>query len=345
MFSLPLRDDARLSELEVWHAEEFAAHMDRAREHIRPWVGPAFVTGDVAGARATLQRYAERRAHDGARLYGIWRNGVLVGGVMFVAFDAAAGTCEIGCWLEPAAEGYGLITRACDALLDWAFTTRGLHRAEWHCRADNDRSSAVAKRLGMTLEGVRREAWKYDGARHDKQLWAILAPERQRAEPAPGRPRGHDPVERVRAALRRSGATEEVVELPAEARTAAAAAEQVGCPVGAIANSLIFSVDGEPLLVVTSGAHRVDTRLVARLLGVARSRIRRADPAFVLAATGQEVGGVAPVGHPRPLRTLVDTALEEHGQIWAGGGMPHTLFPTTFEQLLSLTGGEAAVVA
>ncbi|MFK4109378.1 GNAT family N-acetyltransferase [Streptomyces sp. NPDC002176] len=62
-------------------------------------------------------------------------------------------------------------------LLDWAFGTRGLHRAEWHCRADNDRSAAVAKRLGMTLEGVRREAWPYAGARHDKQVWAVLAPE------------------------------------------------------------------------------------------------------------------------------------------------------------------------
>lgn len=177
MFSLPLRDGARLGPLEIWHAEEFADHLDRAREHIRPWVGPAFVTSDVDGARATLQRYAERQAGDGARLYGIWRGEMLVGGVMYTDFHAAAGLCEIGCWLEPSAEGHGLITQACGALLDWAFTSRGLHRAEWHCRADNDRSSAVAKRLGMTLEGVRREAWPYGGKRHDKQIWAVLAPE------------------------------------------------------------------------------------------------------------------------------------------------------------------------
>ncbi|MFE6331623.1 GNAT family N-acetyltransferase [Streptomyces sp. NPDC057798] len=177
MFSLPLRDDAHLGPLEVWHAAEFAAHLDRAREHIRPWVGPSFVTDDVAGARATLQRYAERQADDGARLYGIRRDGVLVGGVMFTAFDAAAGSCEVGCWLEPSAEGRGLVTSACRVLLDWAFTSRGLHRAEWHCRADNERSSAVAERLGMTLEGVRREAWPYEGTRHDKQIWAVLANE------------------------------------------------------------------------------------------------------------------------------------------------------------------------
>ncbi|MFI9770350.1 GNAT family N-acetyltransferase [Streptomyces sp. NPDC052415] len=177
MFSLPLRDDAQLGPLEVWHAAEYAAHLDRAREHIRPWVGPPFVTDDVAGARGTLQRYAERQADDGARLYGIRRDGVLVGGVMFTAFDAAAGSCEVGCWLEPSAEGRGLVTSACRVLLDWAFTSRGLHRAEWHCRADNERSSAVAERLGMTLEGVRREAWPYEGTRYDKQIWAVLAAE------------------------------------------------------------------------------------------------------------------------------------------------------------------------
>ncbi|MEV5988506.1 GNAT family protein [Streptomyces sp. NPDC052051] len=177
MFSLPLRDGACLRPLEIWHAEEFAAHMDRAREHIRPWVGAAFVTDDLDGARATLRRYAERQAADGARLYGIWLDGVLVGGVMFVTFDAAWGSCEIGCWLEPAAEGRGLITQACDTLLEWAFTSRGVHRAEWHCRADNRRSAAVAQRLGMTREGVQRESWPYDGVRHDTEIWAVLAPE------------------------------------------------------------------------------------------------------------------------------------------------------------------------
>ncbi|MBC2876308.1 MULTISPECIES: GNAT family N-acetyltransferase [Streptomyces] len=179
MFSLPLRDDALLRPLDIWHAEEFAAHLDRAREHIRPWVGPAFVTDDLDGARATLRRYAERRAADQAGLFGIWRDGTLVGGVMFVDFNAALGSCEIGCWLEPAGEGHGLITAACTTLLDWALTTRGLHRAEWRCRADNARSSAVAERLGMTLEGVQREYWPYGGARYDKQYWAILAPEWQ----------------------------------------------------------------------------------------------------------------------------------------------------------------------
>jgi ribosomal-protein-serine acetyltransferase len=152
--------------------------MDRAREHIRPWVGPSFVTEGLPAARATLARYAEQAARDGNRIFGIWDDGVLVGGAMFVEFNATTGNCELGCWLEPAAEGRGLVTAACSALLDWAFDVRDMHRAEWQCRADNARSAAVAERLGMTLEGVRREAWRVGDVFHDKQVWAVLESER-----------------------------------------------------------------------------------------------------------------------------------------------------------------------
>jgi RimJ/RimL family protein N-acetyltransferase len=122
-------------------------------------VNAAFVTDDVAAARATLERYAHRQADEGARLYGTWKSGVLVG--MFTNLNAAMGKCEIGCCLEPAVEGHGLVTQSCGALLEWAFSTSELHRAEWHCRADNDGSAAAAQRLGMTLEGVHREIWPY----------------------------------------------------------------------------------------------------------------------------------------------------------------------------------------
>jgi ribosomal-protein-serine acetyltransferase len=177
MFSMPLGDEAQLRPLEVWHAPELAAHLDRAREHIRPWVGPSFVTDTVEGASATLSRYAQQAAADGARLYGIWLGERLVGGVMFVVFSAEAGVCELGCWLEPDAEGHGLVTPAARLLLDWAFGVRELHRAEWRCRADNDRSAAVARRLGMTCEAVLRQAWLNGGTYHDKQVWALLAPQ------------------------------------------------------------------------------------------------------------------------------------------------------------------------
>jgi ribosomal-protein-serine acetyltransferase len=177
VFSLPLRGGALLRPLEIRHAEEFAAHMDRAREHIRPWVGASFVTEGPEAARATLLRYAERQAADGPRLFGIWADGTLRGGVMFTAFDAASGSCELGCWLEPGTEGRGLVTQACGILLHHAFRERGMHRAAWQCRADNVRSAAVAERLGMTLEGVSRETWSYGGTRYDTSLWAVLARE------------------------------------------------------------------------------------------------------------------------------------------------------------------------
>ena len=141
----------------------------------------------------------------------------------------------------------------------------------------------------------------------------------------------------VKSALRDLGAEGEIVVLPEKAPTAASAAAQVGCEVGAIANSLIFEADGAPLLVMTSGAHRVDVELIARTAGV--EKVRRASPEFVRAATGQPIGGVAPVGHPAPVRTLVDTWLGKHDVVWAAGGHPHTVFPTTFDELVRITGG------
>ncbi|GGF40345.1 N-acetyltransferase [Marmoricola endophyticus] len=167
----------RLAPLEPHHAEAFAAHMDRAREHIRPWVGPAFVSTDLVGARATLQRYADTAAHDGARLHGLWEDETLLGGVMYVSLDAAWGTCELGCWLEPAGEGRGLVTAGTRVLLDHAFDERGIHRAEWRCRSDNDRSVRVAQRLGMHLDGTLRGAWLFEGRHYDKQVWSLVGPE------------------------------------------------------------------------------------------------------------------------------------------------------------------------
>ena len=142
--------------------------------------------------------------------------------------------------------------------------------------------------------------------------------------------------------LRDLGVAGEVRELPEPAPTAATAAAQLGCEVGAIANSLVFSADGAPLLVMTSGAHRVDTARVAALTGV-RS-VRRGDTQFVRTWTGQAIGGVAPVGHPAPIRTLVDTWLDKYDVIWAAAGHPHTVFPTSFAELIRITHGTPAGV-
>ncbi|WP_396645219.1 YbaK/EbsC family protein [Microbacterium sp.] len=146
----------------------------------------------------------------------------------------------------------------------------------------------------------------------------------------------------VAAALERAGIAGEIVVLPDAASTAALAAAALGIEVGAIANSLVFWSDDEPLLVMTSGAHRVDTAALAERLG--RGGIRRATPDQVLAATGQPIGGVAPTGHPTPLTTIVDEDLADFPQIWAAGGTPHTVFPLTFDDLVRLTAGTIAKV-
>jgi prolyl-tRNA editing enzyme YbaK/EbsC (Cys-tRNA(Pro) deacylase) len=147
---------------------------------------------------------------------------------------------------------------------------------------------------------------------------------------------------RVAEALGAFGARGRVRELPASTRTAQEAADALGCEVGAIANSLVFMADERPLLVMTSGRHRVDTALLAERLG--KNAIRRASPEEVRAATGQVIGGVAPVGHPAPVETVVDASLAEYERLWAAAGTPHTVFPTDFAELVGMTGGTPVAV-
>jgi prolyl-tRNA editing enzyme YbaK/EbsC (Cys-tRNA(Pro) deacylase) len=149
-------------------------------------------------------------------------------------------------------------------------------------------------------------------------------------------------VEHVRSVLADHGLTPEVRHIPDGARTAAEAAAAVGVEVGAIANSLVFVADGEPILVMTSGGHRVDTSALAERIGVAE--VGRATPEIVKAATGQVIGGVAPVGHPAPLRTYVDPVLETFPEIWAAAGHSHAVFPLTYAELVRITGGTVVAV-
>ncbi|WP_137843792.1 YbaK/EbsC family protein [Microbacterium sp. 2FI] len=146
----------------------------------------------------------------------------------------------------------------------------------------------------------------------------------------------------VHESLRAAGITGDIVVLPDAASTAALAAAALGIEVGAIANSLVFWSDDAPLLVMTSGAHRVDTKALAERLG--RGVIARASADQVREATGQAIGGVAPTGHPEPLVTIVDEDLAHFDEIWAAGGTPHTVFPMTFDDLMRLTGGTVAKV-
>ena len=142
---------------------------------------------------------------------------------------------------------------------------------------------------------------------------------------------------RVQLALDAAGVTAEVRRLPASTHTAVAAAEALGCVVGAIANSLVFMADDAPLLVMASGAAKVDTARVADVVSV--QQVRRATPEEVRAATGFPIGGVAPVGHPSPLQTLIDVDLELFPEIWAAGGTPDSIVGLTSVGLVAATGG------
>jgi len=147
----------------------------------------------------------------------------------------------------------------------------------------------------------------------------------------------------VQAALSAAGVDIELTAFPDPVPTAVAAAAALGCEVGAIANSLVFEAAGQPLLVLASGAHRVDTAQLAERLGT--GKIRRATPDFVFEHTGQRVGGVAPVGHPRRVRTIVDPDLAAYPVLWAGGGDENTMFAISFDQLVAMTGGTVVPVA
>ncbi|GGS13788.1 N-acetyltransferase [Streptomyces humidus] len=178
MYAIPLGDDgAELRPLEPWNAEEFLAHLERGREFVNRYIPFGATATDPAGARATLQRYADMRAADTGSLHGLWLDGRLVGGVLFLNFDAEAANCEVGCWLEPSATGRGLIARAMRVLIDFAVEQRGIQRIEWIASAGNTPSLNVARRLGMTRDGVRRQAYPYRGVRHDLEVWSVLAQE------------------------------------------------------------------------------------------------------------------------------------------------------------------------
>ncbi|PZS18776.1 MAG: RimJ/RimL family protein N-acetyltransferase [Pseudonocardiales bacterium] len=190
MFAIPLGNDgAELRPLEPWRAEEFLAHMDRGREFVGEHIALPDVVTDLESSRSFLRAYADKAAADAGRIYGIWTEGTLVGGVLFRTMDVEGRTAEAGCWLEPSAVGSGLATRAARVIINWAIEERGIHRVEWLVAAANGASIAVAQRLGMRKDGVLRESYLYRGKRHDIEVWSVLAPE-WRASRAPRRSRG-----------------------------------------------------------------------------------------------------------------------------------------------------------
>ncbi|MFJ3305229.1 GNAT family N-acetyltransferase [Streptomyces sp. NPDC086549] len=178
MHAISLGDDsAELGPLEPWQAGEFLAHVDRGREFIGRFNGLPDVVTDLESSRAFLQSYAQRAAADTGRIRGIRVDGGLVGAVVLRRLDLGQGIAEAGCWLEPAAVGRGLVTRSARVLIDWAVRERGIHRVEWWVCPENEPSIAVARRLGMSKDGVLRESYLYRGKRHDEEIWSVTAPE------------------------------------------------------------------------------------------------------------------------------------------------------------------------
>jgi prolyl-tRNA editing enzyme YbaK/EbsC (Cys-tRNA(Pro) deacylase) len=150
-------------------------------------------------------------------------------------------------------------------------------------------------------------------------------------------------VQRVSAKLKELGINGEVHVLSDSARTAQEAADALGILVGQVASSIVFKLDDEsPLLVITSGRHRVDTKLVAEKLGIAK--LHRVDADYVKDKSGFSIGGVSPVGWVNPATILIDEALNDYEVVWAAAGHPHSVYPTTYAELIKCTGAKPMVV-
>ena len=152
---------------------------------------------------------------------------------------------------------------------------------------------------------------------------------------------------RVQGVLHRHGIDPQIAHLAETARTALDAAEALDIQVGQVASSIVFGLPGDPdptpLLVITSGRHRVDTQRVAKFLNV--EKLLRADADFVRKWSGFAIGGVSPVGWTtNEAVILIDLALDDYDVIWAAAGHPHAVFPTTFTELSRVTGAQPMIV-
>jgi RimJ/RimL family protein N-acetyltransferase len=177
MLAYPLTANAELRALEPWNAAEFAEFIERNREHLGAWLPWALRLTDEESTRAWLQNYAQDQAADGGRIYGIWMDSELVGGTLFRVFEPRFGSAEIGVWLSEKAQGQGLIMLAAQRMIEWCLRDRRMNRIEWRCVPTNKRSIAVATRLGMSRDGVLREAFPMHGVHHDIEIWSLLASE------------------------------------------------------------------------------------------------------------------------------------------------------------------------
>lgn len=153
------------------------------------------------------------------------------------------------------------------------------------------------------------------------------------------KPATHATALKTQQLLDAAGITTQVVEFEQPTRTSAEAAAAIGCSVAEIAKSVVFRLgkSEQAAVVVASGANRVSEKKVGQLLG---EKLGRADADFVRAATGYVIGGVAPIGHARPVRLVLDADLRRFASIWAAAGTPYSVFRLTPDELQRLTGGD-----
>ena len=148
----------------------------------------------------------------------------------------------------------------------------------------------------------------------------------------------HASAQRVANALKAKGVAGPFREFSDSTKTAADAAAALECAIGAIASCLVFVLDGEPVVVIKSGAFRVDTKKFAGLVG--GNTMRQANADEVRAATGQPIGGVSPVNWPGPLQVYIDSSLSTFERLWAACGTPNAVFATSYDELIALTGAQ-----
>lgn len=167
---------AQLRDLEPWHAEELAAYFRRSGPDLYEWL-PWERYESAESTAPFLTSFAEGRGADTRRLYGLWIDETLVGGTLFPSINTRSGTAEIGVFLAKEARGQGIVTRAVEAMLDWAFTDRGLRRVEWRCAPGNEPSRAIPRRLGFQHEGTLRQVFQVRDDYQDLEVWALLREE------------------------------------------------------------------------------------------------------------------------------------------------------------------------
>lgn len=182
MFKHDLGDGADLRILEQRHAQEFLDFLQANWEYLLEWLDWGHLQ-TLDEAKNFIKRGLTRYAEDGLPWVGIWQNDTMAGGVLFFPLDRRANSSEIGYWLGKEVSGRGLVTRAAQAMLGFAFEELGLNRIALRAEVNNHRSIAVAKRLGFQLEGTERDSWRRGERYVDMVVYSLLAREWRAQKP------------------------------------------------------------------------------------------------------------------------------------------------------------------